>query len=121
MLVMRHFLTILMICGALAACSTRSTGPLVFPAMVADWKLAATDPAEADRWSARYDGPIALKISVRRMSSGTVAFSMVQSWRGEKGQVAFFRGRYFGVVESAGASHDTMNRFVAAFEKLLPE
>ena len=55
------------------------------------------------------------------MSSNTLAFSAVQSWRAEAGKLAFFHGPYFAVAEAAGADPRTLSRFVSAFEKTLPE
>jgi hypothetical protein len=116
----RHFGVVLI--GACTGCGTGNTG-LELPATVAEWRLAGTPLADdaAGKWSGRYEGVPEIRLELERMSSQTLAFSAVQSWRAEAGKLAFFRGRYFGVVTAPGADTRTLSRFVAAFEKTLPQ
>ena len=47
------------------------------------------------------------------------AFDALQKWRVQPGKMAFYKGGYFGVVESA-TDKATLNRFVLAVEATLP-
>ena len=49
---------------------------------------------------------------------GGSAFDAFQKWTpAQSGKLAFYRGRYFGVVESPGAGRATLDRFTVAFER----
>ena len=95
------------------------------PASVGEWRRsgdasAATPvPRGVAAWSAVYDGTPRITATIHEMPSG-LAFDVLQKWRPEPGKLAFFRGRYFGVAESAGTDQRALQPFVAAFEKLLP-
>jgi hypothetical protein len=52
---------------------------------------------------------------------GATAFDALQKWRpAQPGKVGFFKGRYFGVVESPQADRPTLDRFTVAVEGALP-
>ncbi|MBZ5626601.1 MAG: hypothetical protein LAQ69_49160 [Acidobacteriia bacterium] len=53
--------------------------------------------------------------------SGATAFDAFQKWRpAQPGKMGFFKGRYFGVVESPQADRATLDGFTVAVEKALP-
>jgi hypothetical protein len=106
---------------AILVCAGCGAKPFQLPESAGDWRLAGQTHAQADQWTAVYQGQPEMRLELRRMSSGTMAFSAVQSWRAEAGKLAFYRGRYFGIASSPGADHATLNRFVAAVEKGIPE
>jgi hypothetical protein len=95
------------------------------PAAVAEWsrssdtRAAPADTKAVAAWSASYTGTPQIEVTIHEMSSTTLAFDKVQSWRGETGKLAFYHGRYFGLAESPGADQRTLNRFATAFVKLL--
>ena len=95
------------------------------PAAVAEWKRTsdarpvAADPKAVAAWSASYAGTPPIEVTVQEMSSTTLAFDKVQSWRGEPGKLAFYKERYFGIAESPGADQRTLNRFTTGFVKML--
>ena len=62
-----------------------------------------------------------MSVTVYEMPATTIAFDNLQSWQAEQGKLAFYHGRYFGIVESPGTDQRTLNRFVSAFEKTLPD
>jgi hypothetical protein len=47
---------------------------------------------------------------------GGGAFDAWQKWQTQPGKMAFFKGRYFGVVESPAADLKTLDRFTTAAE-----
>jgi hypothetical protein len=51
---------------------------------------------------------------------GGSAFDAWQKWQTEPGKMSFYKGRYFGVVESPTADMNTLNRFTVAIESALP-
>ena len=108
--------------GLLVGCGGAKTDLALAPA-AAEWTLGASrvEPGGDPSWTATYQGKPAITVKITRMSSNTLAFSAVQSWRAETGKLAFFHGRYFGIAEAAGADQRTLNRFVTAFAKTLPE
>jgi hypothetical protein len=113
---------------ALAACTAKKTGgPPEFPKYAGDWTLqSGPEPAESvagaeGAWVARYSGNPPMRLTVIRMPSQTGAFDAVQRWRAEAGKLAFYKGPFFGIVESPGADHAAMNRFAAAIQSSLPD
>jgi hypothetical protein len=51
---------------------------------------------------------------------GATAFDALQKWQILPGKMAFYKGRYFGVVESPKADRNALNRFTIAVESTLP-
>ena len=98
-----------------AGCALRKTYGLRKP--LRGWRLVESKGFT----EARYDGTPPIQVHLEQKSSQTTAFSAVQSWRPEPNKLAFYRGRIFGIVESPGADLRTLNRFVTAFEKTLPQ
>jgi hypothetical protein len=53
--------------------------------------------------------------------AGATAFDAFQKWHpAASGNEGFFKGRYFGVVESELADGATLDRFTVAVEKAIP-
>jgi len=98
-----------------AGCARKAD--LRFAEAVEGWRLVESKGFT----EARYDGTPPIQVHLEQKSSQTTAFSAVQSWRPERGKLAFYRGRIFGIVESPGADLRTLNRFVTVFEKTLPQ
>jgi hypothetical protein len=115
--------------------ATPSVNP---PSAAAAWKLSApadcvnSVPAELQFWRgtsgarrvcrAEYAGSPAMRLTLFEMPEwpGATAFDAFQKWRPtQPGRVGFFKGRYFGVVESPLADRATLDRFAAAVEKAL--
>lgn len=109
------------------------------PSAAAGWKLSApadcvnSVPAEpqfrrgtsgARRvCRAEYAGSPTMRLTLFEMPEwpGATAFDAFQKWRpAQPGKEGFFKGRYFGVVESQLADRATLDRFTAAVEKALP-
>ena len=107
---------ILLLVACLGAGCARPEPVFEPPPNIAGWTLA-----EAAGGVIRYRGTPDIQVHLERKRSQTLAFSAVQDWRAREGQLAFFHGRYFGIAESPGASQRTLNTFVAAFDKMLPE
>jgi hypothetical protein len=116
--------------------ATPSVSP---PATAAEWKLSApadcvkSVPAELRAWRgtagarrvcrADYTGTTTMRLTLFEMGSfpGASAFDAWQKWRpAQPGKMGFFKGRYFGVVESPQADRMTLDRFTVAVEKALP-
>jgi hypothetical protein len=54
-------------------------------------------------------------------SPGRTAFDAWQKWRpAQSGKIAFYKGRYFGVVESPGVDWEMLDRFAVTVERSLP-
>ena len=51
---------------------------------------------------------------------GRSAFDAWQKWQTQPGKMSFYKGRYFGVVESPNADMNTLSRFTVAIEQTLP-
>jgi hypothetical protein len=52
--------------------------------------------------------------------SRATAFDAIQKWDRQPGKMAFYKGRYFGVVESSPeADAETLSRFIVALEAAL--
>jgi hypothetical protein len=78
-------------------------------------EVAARRPQEAVR--AAYRGRSEVTLWLYRMSSAASAFALVQSWRPRENARAFYKGRYFGVAESAR----DLAEFTTALESALPQ
>jgi hypothetical protein len=100
------------------ACNRNDAASVVFPEQVAEWHLQDSDSTAG---TAKYRGTPDIQVHLTRMSSTTTAFSAVQSWHAEAGKLAFYKGQIFGIAEGTEAPQRTLNRFVAAFEKTLPD
>jgi len=109
------------------------------PSAAAGWKLSApagcvnSIPAEAQVWRgtsgarrvcrAEYAGSPTMRLTLFEMPEcpGATAFDAFQKWRPDQpGKIGFFKGRYFGVVESPQADRATLDRFAVAVQKALP-
>jgi len=51
---------------------------------------------------------------------GASAFDAWQKWQTQPGKMSFYKGGYFGVVESPNADMNALNRFAVAIESVLP-
>jgi hypothetical protein len=52
---------------------------------------------------------------------GATAFDAWQKWPpGQLGKLGFYKGRFFGVVESAASDRKVLHLFTTAVEKTLP-
>jgi hypothetical protein len=114
-----------------------SARPFSPSSSVGDWKLAAaaicktpvpremlisrgTEGARS-ACSAEYAGSPAMKLTLFYMPNEFAgAFDAAQKFEQRPGAMGFFKGSYFGVVESAEADRATLERFVVAFEAALP-
>lgn len=109
------------------------------PSAAAGWKLSAPAdcvkpaPAELRVWRgtsgarrvcrAEYAGSPEMRLTLFDMPgwAGATAFDAFQKWPpAQPGKVGFFKGRYFGVVESPQADRAALERFTAAVEAALP-
>jgi len=126
---------VIAICSEQPSCATPI--PLLSP-VAAEWKLGSPQvcsqpvPAELRIWSgttharracrAEYDGlpPMSLTIYYMPGWPGATAFDALQRWRIQPGKMAFYKGPYFGVVESPQAGRNALNRFTVAVVSTLP-
>ena len=71
---------------------------------------------------AAYSGPAAMKLTIYDMPEvpGATAFDAEQKFPAQPGKMGFFKGHYFGVVESQGLDRQTLERFVLALEAGIP-
>ena len=123
MQLMRPLIFTLFFIAFLAACGSKDQGPPALPQSVGEWTLGnvSSDTAAKDpTWIVTYQGSQPITVRLTRMSNTTLAFSAVQNWQPESGKLAFFHGLYLGMAESPRADQRTLNRFVVAFEKTLP-
>jgi hypothetical protein len=68
-----------------------------------------------------YVGSPAMKLTIYDMPNEFAsAFDAAQKWQPQPGKMGFFKGRYFGVVESPDADRRTIERFLLAVEATLP-
>jgi hypothetical protein len=110
---------------------------LALPPDPAGWKIAAPQncvkpvPAEWKAWRgtagarracrAAYAGSLPMTLTIYDMPDEFAsAFDAAQKWQPQPGKMAFFQGRYFGVVESPGADRFALERFLVAVEATLP-
>ena len=110
---------------------------LTLPRTAAGWTLASPArcttpvPPELQRWrgtngarlvcAGDYTGPLPVTLTIYYMPSEFAsAFDAAQKWQPQPGKMSFFKGSYFGVVESSGADGFTLERFVLAVESTLP-
>jgi hypothetical protein len=72
---------------------------------------------------ADYAGSPPMRLTLLDMpgSPGATAFDAWQKWRpAQPGKMGFYKGRFFGVVESRRADREALNLFTSAVEKSLP-
>ena len=111
---------------------------LALPSTAGEWKLTAPEncvkpvPAELLAWRgtagarkvcrAGYSGSAAMKLTLYDMPEvpGATAFDAEQKFPTQPGKMGFFKGHYFGVVESEGARREDLDRFVVAVEASIP-
>jgi len=133
---------VLLLGGALAVFSEQrscAAPSLALPPTAAGWSMASPahcakpEPGELARWrgtggarqvcSVAYTGSPGMIVAVYDMpeSPGATAFDAMQKWDRQPGKMAFFKGRYFGVVESSPeADTETLSRFIIALEAAIP-
>jgi hypothetical protein len=129
------FAAVVTICSEQPSCATPN---FVLSANAAEWKLRSPQdcsnptPAELQIWSgtthasrvcrAEYEGSPPMKLTVYYMPgwSGATAFDAFQKWQRQPGKMAFYKGHYFGVVESPQGDRDALNRFTRSVESALP-
>jgi hypothetical protein len=118
------------------SCATPS---LALPPTAARWNMASPahcakpDRGDFGRWrgtvGARqvcrvdYAGSPGMTLTLYDMPEwpGATAFDAMQRWDRQPGKMAFYKGRYFGVVESSPeADTETVSRFIIALEAALP-
>jgi hypothetical protein len=95
------------------------------PPAAAEWKLMEQTAIKPSRglkaWRAAYDGAPAMTLTLYLMPwSPDSAWDAIQEWRTVPGAMAFAKGRYFGVAQSAGAGQGTLKRFVQGVTAALP-
>jgi len=109
------------------------------PATAGEWKLSAPAecgamaPADVRSWRgiagarricrAEYAGSPPMRLTLIEMPGdpGATAFDAFQKWGpARQGAECFFRGRYFGVVEAAGAEPAALRRYLDALDHALP-
>ncbi len=66
--------------------------------------------------SAVYKGNGHIQVRVFEMGGETSAFEMIQKWRQSDG-LAFYKGVYFVVGQSADVDHDTLSSFLQALQR----
>jgi hypothetical protein len=103
------------------------------PVSAAGWRLAdqaVLKPVPAElkgfrsgewarkAWHGAYLGEPPMTVTVYGMPAG--GFDAIQQWRTVPGKMAFLKGGYFGIAESAGASQEELFRFVRGVEAALP-
>jgi hypothetical protein len=69
-------------------------------------------------WRGTYIGARPMTVTVYGMPRG--GFDAIQQWSVTPGKMAFLKGGYFGIAESAGASQEELTRFVRGVEAALP-
>jgi hypothetical protein len=137
---LKHYLYFLIVAVAVGFCSEQrwfATSKLTLPPSAADWRIEGSPacakpvPANLRPWrgtagalqvcTARYIGSPAMTLTIFDMpgSVGATAFDAFQKWQTQPGKLAFYKGRYFGVVESPNAGLSTLNRFTIAVEALV--
>ena len=110
---------------------------LALPPAAGGWMFSAGQkcdqpvPAELQLWRgtagarsvcrADYSGSPPMKLTIYYMPNQFAgAFDAAQKWQAQPGKMSFFKGQYFGVVESPNADAFTLERFVLAVEATLP-
>jgi hypothetical protein len=87
----------------------------------AEWKLWRGTAGASRACRGGYAGSPPMTITIYDMPNEfTSAFDAAQKWQPQPGKMAFFKARYFGVVESPDADRLVLERFVAAVESTLP-
>ena len=118
--------------------SCAKPGPAL-PLTVAGWNMASpaqcAKPQQGDLggWRgtagarqvcrAHYGGSPEMRLTLYGMPEwpGATAFDAMQNWDRQPGKMAFYKGRFFGVVESSPeADMATLSRFIIALEAALP-
>jgi hypothetical protein len=117
---MTRWILLVTLAALLSACAQTADRKPPFPETVSTWRLGSVG-GDGSKWIARYQGQPDITLDLSEMSSTTAAFSAVQNWRPEPGKLAFYKGRFFGMAQSPAADQRTLNAFVTAFEKTLPD
>jgi hypothetical protein len=133
---LKRFSQISLAAAAIAVCSDLLSyvHPSVsLPTGAGGWSLAAAQdcakpvPAQLQIWrgisgASRvcrgvYRGSPEMTLTIYDLPRwGAGAFDAWQKWQAQPGKMAFYKGRYFGVVESPGADMSTLDRFTTAIE-----
>jgi hypothetical protein len=137
---LKRLLQIVIVTAAIAICADllSSLAPRTpLPSTAAGWNLAAPQdcatpvPAGLRQWRGvararsvcrgKYGGSPEMTLTLYDMPEwGASAFDAWQKWQTQPGKMAFYKGRYFGVVESPAADMNTLNRLALAVEATLP-
>jgi hypothetical protein len=83
-----------------------------------EWKNFRSGEWARKAWRGKYVGEPPMAVTVYLMPRS--AFDAIQQWRVAPGKMAFFKGGYFGIAESPGASQERLLRFVRGVEAALP-
>jgi hypothetical protein len=87
----------------------------------ADWRVWRGTAGAARACRAEYTGSPPMSLTIYDMPNEFAsAFDAAQKWQPQPGKMAFFKGRYFGTVESPAADRFALERFVLAVESTLP-
>ncbi len=69
--------------------------------------------------SAVYEGQNRFEVTLYELGAPASAFELMQKWRPAEGRMAFYRERYFGVVQSAGADRASLAAFALSLDRRL--
>ncbi len=70
---------------------------------------------------ARYSGDAEVTVTFYRMSDGSTAFELMQTWRPAEGRLAVYTGPWFAVIESEGLDTAALSEIAAAVETALAD
>jgi hypothetical protein len=110
---------------------------IALPTAPDGWKITGSQrcvkpvPTELKTWrgtagarsvcTADYGGAPPMHLTIYFMPNEFAsAFDAEQKWTPQAGKMAFFKGSYFGVVESAVDDRAALDRFIVAIEAGLP-
>ena len=112
---------------------SRAIPELALPESIAGWAIKAPQKcgplaaAKVRVWrgteaarrvcAAEYGGGPEFTVTVYSLPKFKGAFDALQKWRSQPGKLAFFRGPYFCVVESAKADPQALDRFTLALQR----
>jgi hypothetical protein len=108
-----------LVVALLAGCGGGSKTFVFPPEVEGGYRLNASHSAAPDQWEGVYIGPNDAAVTVK-IEKTNAAFEKVQKWQPMTGKMPFYKGSYFGVVESSAVERGALNEFVGAFEKKLP-
>jgi hypothetical protein len=129
--------TLCLLAAAIAVCSdllSYVAPSASLPATAAGWILASPQDCAKPQFRnlrgtggarrvcrGEYRGSPQMTLTIYDMPEwGASAFDAWQKWQTQPGKMSFYKGRYFGVVESSNADRNALNRFTVAIESALP-